>query len=152
MDDTTLTLSRVIPVPRSLVWKAWTTPEHLKQWWAPKPITTPVCEMDVRPGGRFRTVMLAPDGAEYPTGGCFLEVVENTRLAFTDTLEPGFKPALNPFFTAIITFEDAEGGTAYTARALHKDLVDRKKHEEMGFHEGWGICLDQLVAHVQGMK
>jgi uncharacterized protein YndB with AHSA1/START domain len=108
--------------------------------------------MDVRPGGVLRTLMRAPDGKEYPTQGIFLEVVENERLVFTDTLEPGYRPAQNPFFTAIITLEEQSGGTKYTARALHKDDADREKHERMGFYEGWGRCLDQLTALVARLK
>ena len=147
-----LTLTRLIDAPRALVWKAWTDPEHLKKWWAPAPLTTPECEMDLRPGGVLRTLMRAPDGTEYPTQGIFLELVENERLVFTDALEPGYRPAQNPFFTAIITLEEHKGKTRYTARALHKNDADREKHERMGFHEGWGKCLDQLVALVARLK
>jgi uncharacterized protein YndB with AHSA1/START domain len=146
-----LTLSRVIDAPRSLIWKAWTTPEHLKKWWAPRPYETPECIMDLRPGGRFFIVMRAPDGKEYPNEGCFLEIVENERIVFTDALAPGWRPAKLAFFTAVITLEDAPGGTRYTAVAMHKDDAAREKHEAMGFHEGWGTCLNQLVALVGSM-
>jgi uncharacterized protein YndB with AHSA1/START domain len=147
-----LTLTRLVDVPRALVWKAWTTPEHLKKWWAPKPYETIDCEMDLRPGGIFRTVMRSPEGNEFPTKGIFLEIVQNERIVLTDTLEPGYWPATNPFFTAIVTLQDEGGKTRYTARALHKDDADREKHEKMGFHEGWGKCLDQLVAVATGLK
>ena len=143
-----LIITRQIAAPRRLIWKAWTDPEHLKQWWAPAPITTPECEMDLRPGGTLRTLMRAPDGTEYPTSGCFLELVENERIVFTDALEAGWRPAAKPFFTAIITMEDHNGGTRYTARALHKNDADRETHEKMGFHEGWGTCIDQLAKFV----
>jgi uncharacterized protein YndB with AHSA1/START domain len=147
-----LVLTRIIDAPRALVWKAWTDPEHLKQWWAPAPWTTPECDMDVRPGGVFRTLMRGPDGEEFTVEGVFLEVVEKERLVFTDALGAGYRPAQNPFFTAIITLEEHAGGTRYTARALHKDEADREKHEQMGFHEGWGKCLDQLTALVARLK
>lgn len=147
-----LVISRVIDVPRALVWKAWTEPEHLKKWWAPAPITTPECEMDVRPGGKFRTLMRGPDGAEYPGNGCFLEVVPLERITFTDALEAGFRPAEQSFFTAVITFEDHEGGTRYTARAMHKNDADREKHEKMGFYEGWGTNIKQLAAVAATLK
>jgi uncharacterized protein YndB with AHSA1/START domain len=154
-DNTTpvleLTLTRLIDVSRALVWQAWTTPEYLQQWWAPKPFITPECEMDLRPGGRFRTLMRGPNGEEYDNQGCFIEVVEHTRIVFTDTLLAGFFPAPNPFFTAIITMADEDGKTRYTARALHKNDEDRLKHEQMGFHEGWGTCLDQLVVVAKGL-
>jgi uncharacterized protein YndB with AHSA1/START domain len=147
-----LVLTRVIDVPRRLVWKAWTEPEHLKKWWSPAPVRTTECEMDLRPGGVFRTLMVGPDGTKYPTSGIFLEVVEQERIAFTDALEAGFRPAQNPFFSAIITLEEHEGGTRYTARALHKNQEDRDKHEEMGFHQGWGKALEQLVAVAQQLE
>jgi uncharacterized protein YndB with AHSA1/START domain len=152
VSDHDLTLTRFIDAPPALVWKAWTEPARLKQWWAPQPIMTVECEMDARPGGIFRTLMRAPDGTEYPTAGCFLEVVEPERIVFTDALDVGWRPAANPFFTAIITLEAEGGGTKYTARALHKNDSDRAKHEAMGFHEGWGKCVDQLAALVGRLK
>ncbi len=96
-----LTITRVFKAPRALVWKAWTDPEHLNKWWAPAPLLTTECALDFRPGGGFRSVMRAPDGTEYPTNGCFLDVVT---------------------------------------------------HEQMGFHEGWGTCLDQLGALAARLK
>lgn len=147
-----LTLTRVIDAPRALVWQAWTEPEHLRKWWAPAPLTTLKCEMDVRPGGVFRTLMRTPDGEDYPTDGVFLEVVEHERIVFTDVLRDGWRPAENPFFTAIVTFEERQGGTRYTARALHATQANRKRHEDMGFHQGWATCADQLAAVAVGLK
>jgi uncharacterized protein YndB with AHSA1/START domain len=141
-----LVLERVVPVPRRLVWAAWTQPAHVKKWFAPAPWTTVDCEIDLRPGGVFRTVMRSPDGQDFPNVGCYLELVEHERIVWTDALAPGYRPSLKPFVTAILTFEDHGGGTRYVARALHKDPADRKSHEEMGFLDGWGQCLDQLVA------
>lgn len=143
---TDLTLTRVIDAPPSSVWIAWTTAEHLKRWFAPLPYTTPMCTLDVRPGGTFRTVMRAPDGNEFDTAGVFLEVVEQRRLVFTDALDPDFRPSKAPFFTASITLEPRDGGTLYTVVAMHKDEQDRIKHEEMGFFDGWGRCIEQLTA------
>lgn len=147
-----LTITRLMAVPRGVVWRAWTDPEHLKLWWAPAPITTPDCEIDPRPGGTFRTLMRAPDGTEYPTNGIVLDIVSNERIVFTDTLVAGYRPARNPFFTAIITLEDHDGGTRYTARVLHKDGADRAAHERMGFFQGWNTCIDQLSTLVTRMN
>ena len=140
-----LVLERVIDVPLELVWKAWTRPEHVKQWFAPAPWTVSECEIDLRPGGAFRTVMRSPEGESYPSVGCYLEIVENRKLVFTDALGPGYRPAAEPFFTAIVTLEPSGAGTRYVARAIHRDVEARKKHEEMGFHQGWSAALDQLV-------
>ena len=127
------------------MWKAWTEPEHLKEWFVPKPWTISEVELDLRPGGIFKTVMRSPEGEEFGNPGCYLEVVEGERLVFTDALEPGFRPSQAPFFTAVVTIEAHEEGTRYVARAMHRDAEGRKKHEEMGFHDGWGTCLDQMV-------
>jgi uncharacterized protein YndB with AHSA1/START domain len=146
-----LVLDRVIDVPRELVWTAWTQPEHVMKWFTPAPWTVTDCEIDLRPGGIFRTVMRSPEGEEFPNVGCFLEVVRNERLVWTDALLPGYRPSENPFFTAIVTMEPRGKGTHYTAIAIHRDESGRKKHEEMGFHDGWGKALDQLVAHAKTM-
>lgn len=150
-----LILERVVDVPPELVWKAWTTPEHLMPWFTPDPWKTVDCEIDLRPGGLFKTVMRSPEGVDSPNIGCYLEIVKNEKLVWTDALEPGFRPAQKPndcfgsFFTAMILLEPHGKGTKYTAIAIHGDEASRKKHEEMGFHEGWGTCLDQLVAYVK---
>ncbi|XDD49746.1 SRPBCC family protein [Leptospira sp. WS92.C1] len=151
-----LVLERIVDVPRELVWAAWTTPEHILKWFTPAPWKTIDCEIDLRPGGMFRTTMQSPEGVDFPNLGCFLEVIPNEKLSWTDALQPGFRPSPDPahafgFFTAIITLEAHGTGTKYTATAIHGNEVNRKKHEEMGFHEGWGIALDQLVALVKKM-
>jgi uncharacterized protein YndB with AHSA1/START domain len=140
-----LILERVVDVPRELAWAAWTKPEHVSKWFSPAPWSIADCEIDLRPGGIFRTVLRSPDGKEYPNVGCFLEMIPNERLVFTDALLPGFRPSENPFFTAVVTLESQGKSTRYTAVAIHRDEAGRKKHEEMGFHEGWGKVLDQLV-------
>ncbi|MGH8577582.1 MAG: SRPBCC family protein [Gammaproteobacteria bacterium] len=155
-----LVLTRVIDAPRALIWQVWTDPEHVKKWWAPKPWTTVECEMDLRPGGIFRTVMRSPEGQDYPNAGCFLELVKNEKIVWTNALEPGYRPALGEsgedcsglLFTAIITLEERAGKTHYAVRVLHRDEAGRKKHEEMGFHLGWNQCLDQLIELVGQLK
>ena len=144
--DLDLIIARTIDAPRALVWAAWANADLLKTWWAPAPFTVPACDLDFRPGGILRTLMRAPDGTEFPTQGVFLELVEHERIVFTDALDAGWRPAQSPFFTAVITLDDQGDKTKYTVRALHKTAVDRQKHEQMGFHSGWGTCLDQLAA------
>jgi uncharacterized protein YndB with AHSA1/START domain len=154
-----LVLERIVDVPRELVWIAWTTPEHIKKWFTPAPWTTVDCEIDLRPGGRFRTVMRSPEGQEFPNVGCFLEVIKNEKLVWTNVLAPGYRPSTLPTddscdalaFTAVISLEPHGDGTKYTALVIHGDEASRRKHEEMGFHEGWGKALDQLVALVKKM-
>lgn len=143
-----LIISRLIHAPRERVFEAWTNPELLKQWFAPLPFTTPKAELDVRPGGANLIVMRGPDGNEFPNRGVYLEVVKNERLVLTDAFTKGWEPSEKPFMTVILTFEDENGKTRYTARARHWTVADRETHEKMGFHEGWGKCTDQLEALV----
>ncbi|MCP3749462.1 SRPBCC family protein [Pseudomonas sp. SBB6] len=143
-----LSLTRLIDAPRSKVFRAWTEPRLLAQWWGPNGMTTPECEMQLWVGGLFRTVMRAPDGSEYPNQGVFLEIVPPARIVFTDAFGPGWVPSNKAFMTAVVTFDDVHGKTQYTARAWHWSAADCQAHEEMGFHRGWGESLDRLVAVV----
>lgn len=146
--DRELVLTRVIDAPPEKLFRAWTDPELLKQWFAPLPYTTPVAELDVRPGGSCMIVMRGPDGTDMPNRGVYLEVVENERLVWTDSFTKAWDPSAKPFMTAILTFEDVGGKTKYTARVCHPTVADRESHEKMGFHQGWGQCADQLAALV----
>jgi uncharacterized protein YndB with AHSA1/START domain len=147
--DLELVLERVVDAPRERLFEGWTNPKLVPLWFAPAPLTTTVHEMDPRPGGAFRVTMRDPGGAEYPAHGVYLEIVKNERIVTTDAYDSAWQPSSKPFMTAIITFEDAgPGKTKYTARARHWTTADRDAHEKMGFHEGWGQCLDQLVALV----
>jgi uncharacterized protein YndB with AHSA1/START domain len=87
-----LVLERLVDAPSQLVWEAWTRPEHLKKWFCPLPWKTTDCEIDLRPGGIFRTVMRGPEGQEFRNVGCYLEVIENEKLVFTSALLPGYRP------------------------------------------------------------
>lgn len=152
-----LVLERSVDVSPELVWLAWTQPEHVKKWFTPAPWTTVECEIDLHPGGLFRTVMRSPEGENYPNLGCYLDVVPNRKLIWTDALETGFRPAprnvhLGFHFTAAILLEPKGKGTTYTAIAMHSDEESRKKHDAMGFQDGWGKALDQLVEHVKTVR
>jgi uncharacterized protein YndB with AHSA1/START domain len=142
-----LVLARIIDAPRDKVFRCWTEPDLLVQWFAPLPWTTARAELDVRPGGQTNVVMRSPEGSEFPNPGIYLEIVKNERLVVTDAYTSAWEPSEKPFMTAILTFEDAGNNkTRYTARVLHWSVADRKAHEEMGFHTGWGQCTDQLEA------
>jgi uncharacterized protein YndB with AHSA1/START domain len=159
-NENDLVLERTLDAPVELVWKAYTDPEHLKQWFAPKPYQITECELDLRPGGVFRIRMVGPDGFDTGHGnpGCVLEVVENKTLTWTSALGPGYRPneageGCESFpMTAIVTFEDAgDGKTAYRAVALHKDAKDKAAHEQMGFHDGWGTVAGQLEDYAKSL-
>lgn len=143
--DRELVLTRLLDAPAAKVYRAWTDPELIKQWFAPKPWSTPSAEVDVRPGGANTIVMRSPEGQDFPNRGVYLEVVENRRLVFTDAYTLAWEPSAKPFMTVILTFEDEGGKTRYTARVRHWTQADREAHEKMGFHQGWGQCADQLA-------
>ena len=147
--ETDLMLERIIDISPELAWKAWTDPKQVPKWFTPAPWKTTDCSIDLRPGGIFHTVMLSPEGNTFPCDGIYLEVVENRKLVWTDALSSNFRPSEKPFMTAVVSLEPHAQGTLYRAIALHKDAEDRKKHEAMGFLQGWGIALDQLIAHVK---
>jgi uncharacterized protein YndB with AHSA1/START domain len=118
-------LEGTIEAPRSLIWKAWTDPEHVKKWWAPAPWATSQCEIELRPGGMFRTVMRSPEGQEFAHVGCVLELVENEKMVMTNALEPGYRPASagkdgamadcsDIPFTSIMTLKERAGKTHYS--------------------------------------
>jgi uncharacterized protein YndB with AHSA1/START domain len=146
-----LVLVRLIDAPPEKVYRAWTDPALLKQWFTPKPWTVASAELDVRPGGANLIVMRSPEGEEFPNRGVYLEVVPNRRLVMTDAYTTAWEPSDKAFMTAILTFENESGTTRYTARVLHWSAADRKAHEEMGFHEGWSKATDQLAELVRGL-
>ncbi|MEY4090064.1 MAG: hypothetical protein RJB55_2335 [Verrucomicrobiota bacterium] len=149
-DNTRLEISRYLAVPRTRIWQAWANPGHLAQWWCPKPWTTEVRAFDFRPGGDFHTYMRGPDGGTSDNPGCFLEIVQFERIVWTSTLAGGWRPT-TPWLplTAVLSLADEGNGTRYTAACLHKDPDDCRKHEAMGFLEGWGTCITQLEAFAQ---
>lgn len=145
-DKPVLTISRVIKAPRSAIWKAWTVKEHFEKWWIPEPMICKAVKLDLRPGGGFETHMREGAGDFMPhVEGCFLDIVPEERIVFTTALAEGWRP-IEPWlaFTAIITMEDADGATRYTARVMHKTKEDSRRHEDMGFADGWGTVIDQL--------
>jgi uncharacterized protein YndB with AHSA1/START domain len=90
--------------------------------------------------------MRSPEGEDHPYQGVYLEVVKNERIVTTDAYKEAWVPSDKPFMTLIVTLEEEGGKTRYTARVRHWTVADREAHEKMGFHEGWGLCADQLAA------
>lgn len=149
--ETDLSFTRTLNAPRALLWECWTTPEHIMHFFMPKPHSLDACEMDVRVGGRFNTIMNV-EGNQMENTGVFLEVLERERLVFTDTYSEGWVPAADPFMTAIVDFEDdGQGGTIYTATARHRTPEARQTHEDMGFFDGWGTVATQLETYAQSL-
>lgn len=146
-----LSFERFVAVPAEHLWRGWTDARVIVQWFTPAPWVTTEAEVDPRPGGVFRTVMCGPGGERNEGTGCVLEAVPNRRFAWTGSLLPGFRPAPPPSpgefaFSAIIEFEPSGTGTLYRATVRHADEEGARIHSGMGFVEGWGAALDQLVA------
>ena len=149
---TDLELIHTIDAPRALLWECWTSPEHIPHFFVPKPHSVTSCEIDLRVGGRFNTTFRV-DGNDMKNEGVYLDIDPGTKLVFTDAYTEGWKPAPDPFMTAIILFEDAEdGATRYTAIARHRSAEVRKTHEDMGFFDGWGTVVDQLETYAKGLS
>ncbi|MGE3850905.1 MAG: SRPBCC domain-containing protein [Planctomycetota bacterium] len=153
-------ISRVFDAPRELVYRTWTDPVHLARWWGPR-IMTAWCNADVRPGGRYRLVMVDPAGGEYPMTGVYQEVVTNERLVFTmdlsehsaewhDLVNPDRDrsagiPSLDLVCT--VTFSDAgeaDGKTLCDIRVSMHSAAMRDRMVKMGMQQGWSESLDKL--------
>jgi uncharacterized protein YndB with AHSA1/START domain len=141
-----LRLTRLLRAPRHNVWRCWTEPALIVQWFTPPPWKTVAAELDVRPGGSSLIVMRGPEGQDMPNPGVYLDVVPGERLVFTDAFVRAWEPSEKAFMTGELTFADVGPDTLYTARVWHWSVEDRDAHEKMGFHQGWGIATDQLEA------
>jgi uncharacterized protein YndB with AHSA1/START domain len=152
-----LVIDRTLDVPVDAVWRAWTEPELLKQWFTPAPWKTVECAIDLRPGGAFRTVMQSPEGQQFPGDSCYLLVEPRRRLVWTSGMLPGFRPVgmRTPtaghecdelLMTAFIDMRSEGTGTRYVVSVLHSTAAGKTKHEQMGFFVGWGTAMDQMIA------
>ena len=147
--NTDLSFTRTLAAPRHLIWDCWTMPEHIPQFFIPAPNRVTAVEIDLRVGGRFNTTFDV-DGTMMDNKGVYLEVVPGEKLVFTDTYTEGWKPAAEPFMTAILLLADAPGGgTTYTAIARHRSAETCKVHRDMGFFDGWGTVATQLDAYAR---
>ncbi|MCE0484561.1 MAG: SRPBCC family protein [Methylacidiphilales bacterium] len=156
-------ISRVFDASRELVFKAWTDPARMAKWWGPRVMTTPVCELDARPGGAYRVVMRAPDGTDYPITGVYREVAPPERLVLTmdcrehpaawhDLVKPNRRPdETNPAgeLLTTVTFEDVAGKTKLTVRVTFQSDEIGDAMLKMGMNEGWSQSLDRLAELTQ---
>jgi len=140
----------LLDAPRASTWRCWTESRLLEQWFHPESWTTEVKALEQRPGGASHIVMRGPNGEVSDGVGVFLEVVPERRLVFTNAYISGWIPADEPsgapFRTMIIEMSDEGERTRYVVRALHWTEEARKKHEEIGFHQGWKQTTGQLEA------
>ena len=157
-------ISRTFDAPRALVWKAWTEPKHMAQWWGPKDFTNPVCELDVRVGGAYRITMRGPDGDEYPLKGVYREIVPPERLvmfmdisdhpdSWYDMVIPDRDKTKKPHVDCVqtATFEEVDGKTKLTIRTRFESVAIRDAMIEMGMNGGWSLSLDRLTTCLANM-
>ena len=151
--DLDLTLQRVIRAPRAVVWRAWTDPSQLEQWWVPAPAVAQVDRLEARPGGAFVT-RISEDGVEFGPhmDASFLVVDDGERLVFTNAVDSRWRPTRpDPIaMVAEIVLRDHPDGTDYRVVVRHGDPAARARHEELGFFDGWGAVTGQLAAFVEG--
>lgn len=139
---------RTIAAPRDLVFSMWTDPVHLAQWWGPQGFTNPVCEVDARPGGKFRIVMRAPDGNEHPMVGEYREIVVGERLVFTSrAVDNDGNPLLEGQTT--VTFADDGGQTRLTVHSTAVGLAAVALQMLAGMEAGWTQTIERLAAHAE---
>ena len=148
-DSADIVIERVFDAPRELVWKAWTDPEHVARWWGPHGMTTRVNELDLRPGGSWRYVMLGPDGFEMPQRGVFSEVVPPELIATSAEFEVGMDAPHR--MTLRYQFDDLGDKTKMTMTITHASADERREHEAMGVVEGWNANFDSLVEYVPAL-
>lgn len=139
-----LTLTRVFDAPRNTVWKAWTAPKQMAQWWGPKGFTNPTCEMDVRPGGRIYIDMTGPDGTSYPMGGTFHEVVAPERLVFTATAFHDGESLPELIDITTVTFIAQGNKTKVVVHAIVIRATPAAAGALSGMEQGWNESLDRL--------
>ena len=148
-----LSFERIVDVAPQKVWEAWTVPAKLMPWFCPKPWRVSECEIDLKPGGKFYTLMQGPNGESMPNTGCFLEIIPGRKLVWTGALGEGFRPNVVDLlgfpFSGIIEISPHGNGTKYIATVLHNSEKDRDTHAQMGFEGGWGTALDQMVAMIK---
>jgi uncharacterized protein YndB with AHSA1/START domain/ketosteroid isomerase-like protein len=151
--DREIVITRQFAAPRELVWRVWTQPEHIAEWWGPRGFTTTVTAMDFRVGGKSQYVMRGPDGAEYPVGGVFREIVPFERIVSTDEFGEDFVPPpgmdLPQGIVVTAVFDDLGNKTKLTLTISHATPEDKKKHEAMGVAGGWNSsfdCMDDYLA------
>ncbi|HEV2645964.1 MAG TPA: SRPBCC domain-containing protein [Acidobacteriaceae bacterium] len=144
-----LILTCILSAPPAKIFRAWTDPALITQWFTLADWRATSAVLDVRAGGSSSITMRKPDGTEMINNDVYLEVVQDARLVFTDAYTSAWEPAERPFLTWIVTFEAFEAKTKYTVIARHWTVGDREVHENMGFHQSWPITTEQLAALVE---
>jgi uncharacterized protein YndB with AHSA1/START domain len=153
-NDRELVLARVIDASPEALYRCWTDPAIMPKWFCPKPWTIELTKQELKAGGASEMIMRGPNGEEFPNKGVYLELVPNRKIVFTDVFTEGWVPVEGGgMMTATVTFErQADGKTLYIARCGHPTAEKKAQHEQMGFHEGWGIVAEQLEETAKALE
>ena len=154
-----MVVTRVFDAPRELVWKAWTEPKYVMQWWGPKSFTAPFCEMDFRVGGKFRCCMRTPDGQEFWNGGEYHEIVEHEKIVYSlyfadatgnkvEAAEYGIEHEAMEDAHDVAIFEDFGNGQTKLTLIGNETMESAKNSGQL---EGWNEILDKVAEVVAGL-
>ncbi len=147
----TLSITRIFDAPVELVWKVWTDPKHLAQWWGPNGFTNPVCEIDVTKGGNILIHMKGPDGTVYPMNGQYREIIKHEKLVFTCA---ALDANNQPLFEILNTFLFSKEGnkTKFTMTAEVSKVTSEAAPYLAGMDQGWNQSLDRLSTYLLKIK
>jgi len=159
-DERELVLTRVFDAPREMVFRAWTDPEQMKQWWGPNGFTLPYCKIDLRPGGKIHFCMRSAEGFEIWCGGVYREVVPPERIVSSDYFSNQQGDVVPPSqygmpdwpeeMTMTVTFTEKDGKTTMTVRQAASTPLPKAGRE--GAQQGWGESFDRLAAYLGGQR
>lgn len=146
-DEPVVVMTRIFDVPREVLWEALTTPEHVAQWFGGHGFSSPVCEMDLRPGGAWRHVMRAPDGSQFPVNSVFVEIVEPERLVWKSQRKVSATEVAEVTHTT--TLENIGGKTRWKLVARFATFEDRDVSVKMGFARMVSQGIERLAAFTE---
>lgn len=141
--DTQILITREFAAPRHLVYRAWTTPELIKQWWHARRGVATIADVDLRVGGKWRWVMVTDDGFEVAFHGEYREIIPNERIVSTEVYE-GIPNGEEAAALNTITFAEQNGRTMVTILVQHRSQEDRDGHINSGMEGGMQDALELL--------
>ncbi len=145
-----IVITRTFDAPRALVWKAWTDPKHIMQWWGPNGFSNASCESDLRVGGSFHLNMRAPDGNTYPCQGIYREIEEPERIVYDSEADESHPcgAGLPPRSVVTVTFAERVGKTTLTLHTRFENVAHKDAANEAGYSVGWEAALQRLAEHL----
>jgi len=146
-----LVITRTFNAPRALMWKVWTDPEHVMQWWGPNGFSNSSCESELQVGGRFHLNMCAPDGNSYPCKGIYREIKEPERIVYDSTADESHPcgAGLPPRSLVTITFAEHANRTTLTLHTRFETAARLDAASQAGYSVSWGEALGRLAEHIE---